>query len=316
MTSLFAPFPQSRLRRNRQDPWCRDLVAEHSLSVNDLIWPVFIREADMAREIEAMPDVFRYTLEELVPACEKASHLGIKAVALFPCVSSSLKCEEGQEALNAQNLMCRAVRLLKKALPNLGIIGDVALDPYTSHGHDGLLKGGDVENDTTLEVLAKMAVVLAEAGVDIVAPSDMMDGRVGVIRKALDEVGYQNVRILAYSAKYASAFYGPFREALGSNTCLGKADKKTYQMNPANGREALQRASDRRTRAPPTHDHGSGHKILDPAYCQNTAEVVSPCNNLLSDDETMQNQRAVLHSPSDPQSICLSSSFPALPKEK
>ncbi len=232
-------FPQSRLRRNRQEAWCRDLVAETHLSVNDLIWPVFIREEVMARDIEAMPDVFRYSLDEVVPICQKAYELGIKAVALFPCVSSDLKSEDGREALNPQNLMCRAVRLLKRAIPDLGLIGDVALDPYTSHGHDGLLKEGDVDNDATVAVLAEMAVTLAQAGIDIVAPSDMMDGRVGAIRQALDEAGSQKTRILAYSAKYASAFYGPFRSALGSSTCLGKANKKTYHMNPANGREAL-----------------------------------------------------------------------------
>ena len=229
MTSIVASFPQGRLRRNRQDRWCRELVAENSLSVNDLIW----------RTIEAMPDVFRHSLDELVSACQKAYALGIKAVALFPCVLPDVKCAEGKEALNPDNLMCRAIRLLKNTLPDLGVIIDVALDPYTSHGHDGLLKNGEIDNDATVAILEKMAVILAQAGVDVVAPSDMMDGRIGAIRRALDETGYQNVRILAYSAKYASAFYGPFREALGSNACLGKSDKKTYQMNPANGREAL-----------------------------------------------------------------------------
>ena len=239
MTSIVASFPQGRLRRNRQDRWCRELVAENSLSVNDLIWPVFVREGTIPRTIEAMPDVFRHSLDELVSACQKAYALGIKAVALFPCVLPDVKCAEGKEALNPDNLMCRAIRLLKNTLPDLGVIIDVALDPYTSHGHDGLLKNGEIDNDATVAILEKMAVILAQAGVDVVAPSDMMDGRIGAIRRALDETGYQNVRILAYSAKYASAFYGPFREALGSNACLGKSDKKTYQMNPANGREAL-----------------------------------------------------------------------------
>lgn len=243
MTPIVGHFPQSRPRRNRQEQWCRDLVAENTLSIKDLIWPVFIREEATPPVIEAMPGVFRYTLDELVPACRKAHELGIRAVALFPYTLPERKCTEGKEALNPQNLMCRAVRLLKSTLPELGIIGDVALDPYTSHGHDGLIKDGDVDNDSTLRVLEKLALTLAQAGIDIVAPSDMMDGRIGSIRKALDEEGYQKVRILAYSAKYASAFYGPFRDAVGSNTCLGKADKKTYQMDPANGREALREAT-------------------------------------------------------------------------
>lgn len=239
MTLMTAEFPQSRLRRTRQEAWCRDLVAETQLSVKDLILPLFVREKSAVREITAMPGVFRHSLEDVVSFCQKAYDLGIRAVALFPYTDPSLKCEEGREALNPDNLMCRATRLLKEALPHLGVIVDVALDPYTSHGHDGVLRRGEVANDETLEVLKEMALVLARAGVDVVAPSDMMDGRIGAIRQALDQEGYQNVRILAYSAKYASAFYGPFREALGSQSCLGKADKKTYQMDPANAREAL-----------------------------------------------------------------------------
>lgn len=239
MKLITAEFPQSRLRRTRQEAWCRDLVAETHLSVKDLILPLFVREESSPREITAMPGVLRHSLKEIVSFCQKAYDLGIRAVALFPHTDPSLKCEEGKEALNPENLMCRATRLLKDALPQLGVIVDVALDPYTLHGHDGILKEGEVANDETLEVLKKMALVLAGAGVDVVAPSDMMDGRIGVIRKALDKEGHQNVRILAYSAKYASAFYGPFREALGSLSCLGKADKKTYQMDPANALEAL-----------------------------------------------------------------------------
>lgn len=234
-----AEFPQSRLRRNRQDEWCRDLIAETRLSVKDLILPVFVRDKSAPREIDAMPGVFRYTLDELVPFCQRVDKSGIRAVALFPYTAPSLKCDEGREALNPNNLMCQAICLLKEAIPHLGVIVDVALDPYTSHGHDGLLRKGQVSNDETLGVLKEMALVLARAGVDVVAPSDMMDGRVGVIRKALDQEGFQGVRILAYSAKYASAFYGPFRAALGSQSCLGKADKKSYQMDPANAREAL-----------------------------------------------------------------------------
>lgn len=234
-----AQFPQSRLRRNRQDPWCRDLVAETELSVKDLILPLFIRDKKTPKEITAMPGIFRYSLDEVVPLCQKAQGLGLRAVILFPNTDPVLKCVEGREAFNPNNLMCQAVRLLKKELPDLGVIVDVALDPYTSHGHDGILRDGHVLNDETLEALQKMSLVLAEAGVDVVAPSDMMDGHIGAIRQALDQGGYPNLRILAYSAKYASAFYGPFRDAVGSLTALGKGDKKTYQMDPANTREAL-----------------------------------------------------------------------------
>lgn len=243
MTFITAQFPQSRLRRNRQDPWCRDLVAETHLSVKDLILPLFVRDEKTSREITAMPGVFRHTLDELVPICQKILNAGIRAVALFPTTDPALKCEEGKEALNPNNLMCQATRLLKKEVPDLGVIVDVALDPYTSHGHDGILKNGDVHNDETLEVLQKMALVLADAGVDVVAPSDMMDGHIGAIRQALDQRGYSNIRILAYSAKYASAFYGPFRDAVGSLALLGKSDKKTYQMDPANAREAMREAA-------------------------------------------------------------------------
>jgi porphobilinogen synthase len=239
MTLITAKFPQSRLRRNRADAWCRDLVAETQLSVKDLILPLFIREKNVPREIPAMPGIFRHTLDELVPFCKGAYDAGISAVALFPYTNPELKCEEAREALNPHNLMCQAVRLVKEALPQLGVIVDVALDPYTPHGHDGLLRGDEIVNDETVEVLQKMALVFARAGADVVAPSEMMDGRVGAIRKALDQEGYQNVRILAYSAKYASAFYGPFRTAVGTQSCLGKADKKTYLMDPANAREAL-----------------------------------------------------------------------------
>jgi len=239
MKLITAEFPQTRLRRNRQEAWCRDLVAETHLSVKDLILPLFVREKTTPREIAAMPGIFRYSLDELIPVCQKAYDLGIRAIILFPYTDPALKCEEGKEAWNPKNLTCQAVRILKDAFPHLGVIVDVALDPYTAHGHDGVLRDGKVANDETLEVLKKMSLVLAQAGVDVVAPSDMMDGRIGAIRKALDEESHQNVRILAYSAKYASAFYGPFREALGSLSALGKADKKTYQMDPANAREAL-----------------------------------------------------------------------------
>jgi porphobilinogen synthase len=243
MNLLHATFPHSRLRRNRQDEWCRDLVAETQLSVRDLILPIFLRDETAPRIIEAMPGVFRHTLEELLPFCQEAQSLGIRAVILFPYTKAEKRSEDGREAWNLDSLTCQAVRLLKNALPSLGVIVDVALDPYTSHGHDGILKNGDVANDETIDALVKQSLVLAQAGVDVVAPSDMMDGRIGAIRKALDQEGHQNVRILAYSAKYASAFYGPFREALGSLSLLGKANKKTYQMDPANAREALREAA-------------------------------------------------------------------------
>lgn len=243
MTFLHAAFPHSRLRRNRQDEWCRDLVAETHLSVQDLILPVFLRDENAPRTIDAMPEVFRHTLEELKDLCKKAQNLGIRAVILFPYTDPALRYDDGKEAWNPNNLICQAVRVLKDALPSLGIIVDVALDPYTSHGHDGILKNGEVANDETIEALIKQSLTLAQAGVDVIAPSDMMDGRIGAIRKALDQEGHQHVRILAYSAKYASAFYGPFREALGSLSLLGKANKKTYQMDPANAREALREAA-------------------------------------------------------------------------
>ncbi len=239
MKVLAADFPHCRLRRNRQDEWSRDLVAENHLSVKDLILPLFVREKEASRDIAAMPGIFRYSLEELISVGQKARNLGIRAVALFPYTTPALKCEEGREALNPKNLICQAIRLLKEAVPDLGVIVDIALDPYTTHGHDGVLRNAQVANDETLQILTQMALVHARAGADVVAPSDMMDGRVGAIRQALDGEGYQHVRILAYSAKYASSFYGPFREALGSQSTLGKADKKTYQMDPANAQEAL-----------------------------------------------------------------------------
>lgn len=242
MDFVTGQFPTTRLRRTRQTSWCRDLVRETTLSIQDLILPVFIREPESSREIPSMPGVFRHSLEELGPFCQTVADAGIRAVALFPYTPSSLKCPEGREALNPENLACRAARLLKDACPDLGVIVDVALDPYTTHGHDGVIRNGYVDNDETLVIFKDMAVLLAEAGVDIVAPSDMMDGRVGAIRQALDQRGYTRTQILAYSAKYASAFYGPFRDAVGSKGCL-VGDKKTYQMDPANSREALREAA-------------------------------------------------------------------------
>ncbi len=232
----------TRLRRNRKSAWVRALVRENSLSVNDLIWPVFIIEGKGQRvPIAAMQGVFRYSIDEAVIEINKAYKLGIKAVALFPVTDLSLKTEQGSEALNPDNLICRACRVLKAAVPGIGIITDVALDPYTSHGHDGLLRDGVILNDETVAILCKQAVVQARAGADVIAPSDMMDGRIGAIRAALDEAGFSDVQIMSYAAKYASCFYGPFRDAVGSGAAL-KGDKLTYQMDYANGNEALREA--------------------------------------------------------------------------
>ncbi|MGH6960425.1 MAG: porphobilinogen synthase, partial [Dongiaceae bacterium] len=212
----------------------------HRLSPADLIWPVFVQEGAAAVEpVPSMPGVARLSIAALVDAVGAAGELGLPAVAVFPVVAADRKTPAAEAAWDADNLCNRAVRALKAAVPNVGVICDVALDPYTSHGHDGLLREGRILNDETVEVLCRQALAQAEAGVDIVAPSDMMDGRVGRIRDSLDAAGHAGVRILAYSAKYASAFYGPFRDAVGSRSALGKADKRSYQMNPANGDEAL-----------------------------------------------------------------------------
>ncbi|MEC7599033.1 MAG: porphobilinogen synthase, partial [Planctomycetota bacterium] len=234
-------FPSQRPRRLRQAPWLRNLVQEHRLHVSDLIWPIFVQEGDqLASPIESMPGVERLTIDLAIQKAQEAQQLGIPAIAIFPATPSTLKTPEAEEALNPENLACRAVRAVKAEVPNIGIICDVALDPYSSHGQDGLVRNGIVVNDETVEVLCRQAVVQAEAGCDVIAPSDMMDGRVGAIRKALDSAGFEQVSILAYAAKYASAFYGPFRDAVGSAANLGSGDKKTYQMNPSNTQEALQ----------------------------------------------------------------------------
>ncbi len=233
-------FPRVRLRRNRAADWSRRLVRETTLGVNDLIWPAFVKEGGAKREpVPSMPGVFRLTIPALLTAAEQAARLGIPAIALFPVVPKENKTEQAEEAWRVDNLCNRAVRALKKAVPDIGIICDVALDPYTSHGHDGVMKGDRILNDETVEVLCRQALAQAEAGVDIVAPSDMMDGRIGRIRDALDAEGHQATRIMSYAAKYASAFYGPFREAVGSKAALGKGDKRTYQMDPSNGDEAI-----------------------------------------------------------------------------
>ena len=235
-----AAFPRTRMRRNRASDWSRRLVREHTLTVDDLIWPVFVQEgSDLRTPIDSMPGVHRYSIDTLVEAVQEAEALGIPAVAIFPVTPLEKKSEGGEESFNPDNLVCRAVRAVKAATSNIGVICDVALDPFTTHGQDGLLVDGEVLNDETLAVLCKQAVNQAQAGCDIIAPSDMMDGRIGVIRDALDDAGHQNVQIMAYSAKYASAFYGPFRDAVGSKSALAGGDKRTYQQDPANTDEAL-----------------------------------------------------------------------------
>ncbi|HEY4250760.1 MAG TPA: porphobilinogen synthase [Roseomonas sp.] len=239
MTAPLGQFPQTRLRRNRVDNWTRRLVAENVLTVADLIWPIFIMEGqDADSAIPSMPGVKRVTVDRLAGHVEHAAKLGIPALALFPMTPFAKKDAEGTEARNPENLMCRAARLLKREFPDLGLIGDVALDPYTDHGHDGVIRDGYVANDETLEILTVQALVQAEAGIDVIAPSDMMDGRVAAIRAALDAKGLIHTRIMSYAAKYASAFYGPFRDALGAGKTL-RGDKKTYQMDPANSDEAM-----------------------------------------------------------------------------
>jgi porphobilinogen synthase len=228
-----------RPRRNRKAEWSRRLVRENALTTDDLIWPLFICEGAKTREpVSSMPGVERLSVDEAVREAERAMKLKIPALMLFPNTDSKKRDERGSEALNEDNLVCRALTAIKKEFPDLGLAADVALDPYTSHGHDGVLVDGVIVNDESVHLLAQQAIVLAQAGADVVAPSDMMDGRVGIIRRALDNKNFIDVQILAYSAKYASAFYGPFRDAVGSNTTL-KGDKRTYQMDFANGDEAL-----------------------------------------------------------------------------
>jgi porphobilinogen synthase len=228
-----------RPRRLRRTDWSRRLVRENTLTVNDLIWPIFIVDGERQRiPVASMPLVERYSVDEAVREAVRAVKLGIPCIALFPYTDPALRDETGSQALNEDNLICRACRAIKKATPDIGILTDVALDPYTSHGHDGLMRGEEILNDETVEVLVGQALVQARAGADIIAPSDMMDGRVGAIRKGLDAEGFQHVQIMAYAAKYASAFYGPFREAVGSGGLL-RGDKRTYQMDPGNSDEAI-----------------------------------------------------------------------------
>ncbi len=241
MKNHLAPFPLARPRRLRRDDFTRRLVRENQLSVNDLIYPVFVVDGKNQRqEVKSMPGVERLSLDLLLPVARECVELGIPVMALFPVIDAQLKSLDGREAYNPDGLVPRVVAQLKKEFPELGVLTDVALDPFTSHGQDGVIDAnGYVINDITVEVLCKQALAQADAGVDIVAPSDMMDGRIGKIRQALEQAGHIHTRIMAYSAKYASAFYGPFRDAVGSANNLGKADKKTYQMDPANLAEAI-----------------------------------------------------------------------------
>ncbi|WP_350336244.1 porphobilinogen synthase [Coralliovum pocilloporae] len=231
-----------RMRRNRKSDWSRRLVRENSLTVNDLIWPIFLMEGNgVVEPVPSMPDVYRYSVDQAVKQAERAAALGIPVLALFPNTPTHLRDDMGTEALNPNNLVCTALRAIKKAVPDIGLMTDVALDPYTSHGHDGLMVGNEIINDQTVIQLMQQALVQAEAGSDIIGPSDMMDGRIGAIRTALDDAEFEHVQIMAYTAKYASAFYGPFRDAVGANATL-KGDKKTYQMDPGNSDEAIYEA--------------------------------------------------------------------------
>jgi len=232
-------FPATRMRRNRQADWSRRLVRENVLTAADLIWPLFVIDGENRTDpVPSMPGVARRSIDETVRMVESAAELGIPAVALFPNTDPALRDDAASEAVNPENLVCRTVRAVKQAVPDMGVICDVALDPYTAHGHDGLMRGAEIVNDLTIETLIQQALVQADAGCDVIAPSDMMDGRIGAIRHALEEAGLTKTTIMSYAAKYASAFYGPFRDAVGSSGTL-KGDKRTYQMDPANTDEAL-----------------------------------------------------------------------------
>jgi len=236
---IIGTYPKTRLRRNRKSDWSRRLVSENALSSNDLIWPIFIREGRNIKEpVKTMPGVYRYTLDKIEKLTEKAIKKRIPMIALFPSTPASKKNKNGTEALNKNNLVCKALKLIKKNFNEIGLMCDVALDPYTTHGHDGILKKNYVDNDATIKILVKQSLLQAEMGCDVIAPSDMMDGRIGEIRKALDKNGFKNTQILSYAVKYASSFYGPFRDAVGSLNLL-KSDKKNYQMDISNSKEAL-----------------------------------------------------------------------------
>ena len=242
MTRRFDPhpqFPATRMRRNRRTAWSRDLLRENTLHAADLILPLFVMEGgNTSNPVPSMPGVSRLSVDIAVAKAREAANLGIPAIALFPYTDAKLRTADAREAFSPDNLVCKAVRAIKKAVPDIGVMCDVALDPYTSHGHDGLMEGTEIVNDPTLEALVKQALIQVEAGCDIVAPSDMMDGRIGAIRSGLEKAGLQHVQIMAYSAKYASGFYGPFRAATGTTGTL-TGDKRSYQMDPANGDEAL-----------------------------------------------------------------------------
>ncbi len=239
MTPLAAPFPLGRPRRLRRTPWIRDMVAETRLGPQDLIWPLFVRDgSDIDEPVASLPGVSRRSIDRVVEAVAEAADLGIRCIALFPYTDASVKTPGAEEAWNPENLVCRATRAIKAAVPGMGVMLDVALDPYNSDGHDGIVRDGVVQNDETLLALEKMALVQAEAGADILGPSDMMDGRIGILRQSLEANDLADVLILSYAAKYASSFYGPFRDAVGATGAL-KGDKKTYQMDPANALEAL-----------------------------------------------------------------------------
>ncbi|KPN62498.1 porphobilinogen synthase [Aliiroseovarius crassostreae] len=234
-----APFPMTRLRRTRSSQALRDLVSENSLTVNDLIWPVFVVDGDnVEQEIPSMPGVTRKSIDLLVEAAHEAADLGIPAMCLFPYTDPALKTESCEEAWNPENLSNRAIRAIKDAVPDIAIMTDVALDPYNANGHDGIVRDGEILNDETVEALVKMSLAQAEAGADILGPSDMMDGRIGAMRAAIEAAGFRNLTIMSYTAKYASAYYGPFRDAVGASGALN-GDKKTYQMDPANSNEAM-----------------------------------------------------------------------------
>ena len=236
-------YPSTRMRRNRQTNWSRRLIEENRLSVNDLILPIFITDSDKKTVIDSMPGVYRTPITQIIDTVQEAKELGIPAIALFPETNTALKDEQGSEALNGENLVCRTTNLIKKNINNIGIITDVALDPYTNHGHDGLLKDNEILNDESIEILCKQAVIQAKSGSDIIAPSDMMDGRIGLIRKELDKNGFKNTQIMSYAAKFASCFYGPFRNAIGSELNISKKSKKSYQMDYSNSDEALREVS-------------------------------------------------------------------------
>ena len=236
-------YPKVRLRRNRKSDWSRRLVRESSLSSNDLIWPIFIKEGRNVKEpIKTMPGVYRYSLDKIEKLAEKAIKKKIPMIALFPNTSNEKKNKKGSEALNKNNLVCKALRLIKKNFSEVGVMCDVALDPYTTHGHDGILTNNYVDNDETIKILVKQSLLQAKMGCDVIAPSDMMDGRVGEIRKALDKNGFEKVQILSYAVKFASNFYGPFRDAIGSKKSL-KSNKKNYQMDFCNSKECLREVS-------------------------------------------------------------------------